>query len=195
MLCDPASEERCSVSLFILPPRSSRDCHAVADAQHGLSTGAVPRHRPSREGTSLRARAEDNLVPDTRSSVTRDQGVAFQQWVPQVLQRDTRAWTVSQLKHNYTLGWFTFPHERSYSTSPLAPPNPACREEGFSSATASAADISMVQPPADCPCPEMWALTALTLADWEDLQTGKVTPRINGRGYPFLQLLESTGPK
>lgn len=90
MLCGPASEERCSFNLFILHPQSTRDCYAVADTQHGLSTGSTLQDQTSQEGTTPRARAEDNLAPDAGLGVTKDQGITFRQWVPQLQQLDTR---------------------------------------------------------------------------------------------------------
>lgn len=70
-------------------------------------------------------------------------------------------------------------------TAPLLlPHNPARREERVSCVAASAADLSLMQPPPDSPCPTMFS--ALALAG------GEVTLHVNGRGCPFVQLPDST---
>lgn len=79
-------------SFFTL--KANRDCHAVAHTWPWSSAGAMLQDQPSQEGTTPRARGEDNLVPSPRSGVTKDHSIAFGRRVSQVLQLDTRLWTV-----------------------------------------------------------------------------------------------------
>jgi len=74
----------------MLHAQSSRHCRAVDDQWPWLPAGAVLQDRPSQEGTTPRATAEDSLVPDTRSGMTEDQGIASGRWISQVFQVDTR---------------------------------------------------------------------------------------------------------
>lgn len=174
-------------SFFTL--KANRDCHAVAHTWPWSSAGTMLQDQPSQEGTTPRARGEDNLVPSPRSGVMKDHSIAFGRRVSQVLQLDTRLWTVKQVSCNHRLGW-TFlwvVHVSSLQKLQHLSSRPSTLLAG-SCVTASATDIPIMQPPPGSPCLVMFS--ALGLADGEDLQIGEVTLHVNGRGCPFVQFPE-----
>lgn len=122
---------------------------------------------------TLRARAEVSQLGPWYQ-VRCDQGLrlAFGWWVSQVLQLDTRLWTVSQLNCFCRLVWtysLSGPH---FLTKELTAPlfsqfDPACWEEDIFCVTVSAADLLTMHPPHIFPGPQVFSAQWGRYADWE----------------------------